>query len=143
MLNFCSTLEINLFSRSIVDIAFNFSSSFFTLENNDAFRLKISFFWFAELIVSKLIAILTFVSLNDDVFKFLFLSTYVEFEIFLRQTSKWSQWLNQKVKESLIIFNISSCFFIHDFFNINLWFFNLIINKDVKFFRCLFIVKIK
>ena len=86
---------------------------------------------------------MTLASLNDDAFKFLFLSTYVESEFFLRQTSKWSQWSNQKVKKSLIIFNINSCLFIQDFSKINLWFFNLMINKNVKFFRWSFTVKIK
>ena len=143
MLTIRSTFEINLFFRSILDIAFIFSFSFSTLETDDVFRLKIFFFWSAELIVSKLISILTFVSLNDDVFKFLSLSTYVEYEFFLRQTSKWSQWSNQKIKESLIIFNINSCFFIQDFFKINLWFFNLMISKNVKFFRWSFTVKIE
>ena len=143
MLILCLALEMNLFFRSIVDIAFNFSFSFSTLEIDDTFWLTILFFWFAELIVSKLIAILTFVSLDDDVFKFLSLSTYVESEFFLRQASKWSQWSDQKVKKSLIIFSINSCLFIQDFFNINLWFSNIIINKDVKLFRCSFTVKIE
>ena len=143
MLTIDSTFEINLFFRSIFDIAFILSFSFFTLEADDVFRLKILFFWSAELIVSKLISILTFVSLNDDVFKFLSLSTYVEYEFFLRQTSKWSQWSDQKVKKSLIIFSINSCLFIQDFFKINLWFFNLMISKNVKFFRWSFTVKIE
>ena len=143
MLIIRSTFEINLFFRSIFNIAFIFSFSFFTLEVDDVFRLKISFFWSAELIVSRLISILTLVSLNDDVSKFLSLSTCVEYEFFLRQISKWSQWSDQKVKESLIIFSISSCLFIEDFFKINLWFSNLMINKNVKFFRWSFTIKIK
>ena len=143
MLIIRSTFEIDLFFRSIFDIVFIFSFSFSTLEADDVFRLKISFFWSAELIVSKLISILTFASLNDDVSKFLSLSTYVEYEFFLRQISKWSQWSDQKVKKSLIIFSINSCFFIQDLFKINLWFFNLMINKNVKFFRWSFTVKIK
>ena len=143
MLTIRSTFEINLFFRSIFDIVFIFSSSFSTLEADDFFRLRIFFFWSAELIVSKLISILTLASLNDDVSKFLFLSTYVEYEFFLRQISRWSQWSDQKVKKSLIIFNINSCFFIQDFSKINLWFFNLMINKNVKLFRWSFTIKIK
>ena len=98
---------------------------------------------YAGLIVSKLISSLTLALLNDDVFKFLFLSTYVESEFFLRRKSKWSQWSDQKIKELLIIFNINSCLFIQDFSKINLWFSNLIINKNVKLLRCSFTVKIK
>ena len=143
MLTIRSTFEINLFFRSIFDIVFISSFSFSTLETDDVFRLKIFFFWSAELIVSRLISILTLASLNDDVSKFLSLSTYVEYEFFLRQISKWSQWSDQKVKKSLIIFNINSCLFIQDFSKINLWFFNLMINKNVKFFRWSFTVKIE
>ena len=62
----------------------------------------------------------------DDVFSFSLL--------FWRQTSKWSQWFDQNVNESLIMFNILSCFFIQDFSKINLWFFNFVINNDVNFF---------
>ena len=143
MLIIRSTFEIDLFFRLIFDIAFTFSFSFFTFEADDVFRSRIFLFWSAKLIVSKLISILTFASLNDDVFKFLSLSTYVKYEFFLRQTSKWSQSSDQKVKKSLIIFSINSCLFIQDFFKINLWFFNLMINKNVKFFRWSFTVKIK
>ena len=143
MLIIRSTFEIDLFFRSIFDIAFTFSSSFSTLETDDVFRLKIFFFWSAELIVSKLVSILTLASLDDDVSKFLSLSTYVEYEFFLRQISRWSQWSDQKVKKSLIIFSINSCFFIQDLFKINLWFFNLMIKKNVKLFRWSFTVKIK
>ena len=143
MLIIRSIFEISLFFRSILDIAFTFSFSFFTLETDDVFRLKIFLFWFAELIVSRLISILTLASLNDDVSKFLSLSTCVEYKFFLRQISRWSQWSDQKVKESLIIFNINSCLFIQDLFKINLWFFNLMINKNVKLFQWSFTVKIK
>ena len=39
-----SIFEINLFFRSILDIAFTFSSSFSTLEADDVFRLRILLF---------------------------------------------------------------------------------------------------
>ena len=88
MLIFRLTFEISLFFRSIFDIAFNFSSSFFTFENDNVFYLKFFSSESTKLIVFELIQILTFVSLNDNVSKFMFLSTFVKFEFFLRQTSK-------------------------------------------------------
>ena len=44
MLIIRSTFEIDLFFRSILDIAFTSSFSFSTLEVDDVFRLKIFFF---------------------------------------------------------------------------------------------------